>query len=178
MPIYFIRHGQSEFNARFDGNRDPMIFDAPLTQLGIEQALAAKEKISEMKISHVITSPLTRAIQTSLHIFGDATPITVSIGHHEYLLHSCDVGRSPKKLKNDFPNLDFDHLDERWWHHHSGETGEIAVEPVEVFENRIASFVQSLDVISTMPLAIVGHGNAFKQIIGRMMENCEIHRFS
>jgi len=64
MPIYFIRHGQSEFNATFDGTGDPMIFDAPLTEMGKQQAIAARNKIAELGISHVITSPLTRAIQS------------------------------------------------------------------------------------------------------------------
>ena len=33
MAIYFIRHGQSEFNAAFSGDIDPMIFDAPTQKL-------------------------------------------------------------------------------------------------------------------------------------------------
>ncbi|MCP4489635.1 MAG: hypothetical protein GY820_20305 [Gammaproteobacteria bacterium] len=32
-----------------------------------------------------------------------------------------------------------------------------------------------LTEIEQRPLAIVGHGNAFQAMIGRMLDNCEIH---
>ena len=172
-----IRHGQLEFNAAFDGNGDPMIFDAPLTELGKQQAIAARIKVADLQIAHIISSPLTRALQTSLHLFGETAPIKVETGHHELLLHSCDVGRTPRELEVDFPQLAFDHLPERWWHHQTGKPLEIAVEPDHLFENRIENFVQTLESITTRPLAVVGHGNAFKKIMGRMLENCEIHRY-
>ena len=177
MSIYFIRHGQSEFNAAFRHEGDPMIFDAPLTALGREQALQARQKIESLGIKRVISSPLTRAIQTAKHIFDDLAPIEIRLGHHEYLLHSCDVGRKPAVLKAEFPDLDFDDLPDKWWHHASGEDYEIAAEPIAHFEARISKFVDDLEGISDVPLAIVGHGNAFQQIIGRMMENCEIHQY-
>lgn len=178
MTIYFIRHGQSEFNAAFRHEGDPMIFDAPLTALGREQALQVRKKIKDLGIKRVIASPHTRAIQTAMHIFEGLAPIEVRTGHHEYLLHSCDVGSPPAKLQAEFPDLKFDHLQDRWWHHNSGEDNEIAVEPIAQFEARIAKFVQEINRFPDVPVAIVGHGNAFNQIIGRMMENCEIHKYS
>jgi len=92
MTVYFIRHGQSEFNEVFDGTADPMIFDAPLTPLGLSQAAAVRQEIRDLKITRVITSPLTRAIQTAKTIFDGISPIEVRRGHHELLKHSCDVG--------------------------------------------------------------------------------------
>lgn len=62
MEIYFVRHGQSQFNAAFKGEVDPLIYDAPLTELGFSQAAEARNRFSKMKITRVITSPLTRAI--------------------------------------------------------------------------------------------------------------------
>jgi broad specificity phosphatase PhoE len=51
MPIYLIRHGQSEFNlAHTQGCPDPMIWDAPLTALGCEQASQAREEIASLGI--------------------------------------------------------------------------------------------------------------------------------
>ena len=177
MTIYFIRHGQSEFNAAFRHEGDPMIFDAPLTELGIEQARAAREKVADLGIKLAITSPLTRAIQTAQHIFGGVAPIQVHAGHHEYLLHSCDVGSTVSTLRSRFSDLDFDHLPERWWHHETGHDTEILVEPTDAFKARIAGFVEALDHITDLPVAIVGHGNAFQEIIGRMMTNCEIYKY-
>jgi len=177
MTIYFIRHGQSEFNAAFRDDGDPMIFDAPLTALGQTQALQARDKVKDLGIKRVFASPHTRAIQTAKLIFDGLAPIEVRQGHHEYLLHSCDVGRSPSMLKSEFPDLHFDHLPTRWWHHIDGKENEIAVEPIPHFEARIAKFVQEMDSITDTPAAFVGHGNAFHQIIGHMMENCEIHKY-
>ena len=38
MSIYLIRHAQSTFNALYGPNEpDPMIFDAPITELGESQ---------------------------------------------------------------------------------------------------------------------------------------------
>lgn len=178
MPIYFIRHGQSEFNAAYiDGDKDPMIFDAPLTDKGRRQAEEAKALVAKLGIRQVITSPLTRAIQTALCIFDNIAPITVAARHRELLIHSCDVGRPPRDLQRDFPTLSFTHLSDRWWHHGPENGDGISVEPEDVFLQRIAAFERSLAQIKDRPLAIVGHGNAFKALIGRTMENCEIHRY-
>ena len=85
LAIYFIRHGQSEFNATFTGTTDPMIFDAPLTKLGLAQALKARDNVSKLGITRVVTSPFTRAIQTAQTIFDGVAPIEVQNGHHELL---------------------------------------------------------------------------------------------
>lgn len=177
MAVYFIRHGQSQFNAVFNQREDPMIFDAPLSEAGIAQAKEARDKIRSLGIRQVISSPLTRAIQTAQIMFDGLAPIRVQSGHHEYLLHSCDVGRSPSQLAEDFPTLGFDHLERFWWHHETGDEGEIAVEPKEIFKDRIDRFVAGLDSLTDFPVAIVGHGNAFKEITGTMMQNCEISKY-
>jgi len=52
MPIYLIRHGQSEFNkAHIKGGPDPMVWNAPLTALGCEQARQARVKIADLGIN-------------------------------------------------------------------------------------------------------------------------------
>jgi broad specificity phosphatase PhoE len=177
MAIFLIRHGQSEFNAVFNGSGDPMIFDAPLTDLGRDQARAGRAKVRELGIKHVISSPLTRALQTASLMFDGIAPISVAAGHHEWLLHSCDVGRSPKTLAAEFPHITFDHLADNWWHHSTGLPDEIYVEPREVFQTRVNDFMRQIEPRSDRPLAIVGHGHSFSVLIDRMMENCEIHRF-
>lgn len=178
MPVYFIRHGQSEFNAAYNGgDTDPMIFDAPLTDKGRMQAEEAKALVADLGIRQVITSPLTRAIQTALCLFDKIAPITVAAGHRELLIHSCDVGRPPADLQRDFPSLTFTHLPDCWWHQGPQNDDGIAVEPEDVFLHRMAAFERSLAQIKERPLAIVGHGNAFNAIIGRTLDNCEIHRY-
>lgn len=177
MAIYFIRHGQSKFNAAFKGEIDPMIFDAPLTELGFAQAAEARKKLSELNIARVITSPLTRAIQTAKTIFDGIAPIEVQHGHHELLKYSGDIGRHPNKLSLDFPDLSFDHLPSRWWHGHDVGDVDIQEEPIPLFQKRLAHFVAQLDEMDNEQIAIIGHGNAFQEITGFMMENCEVHQY-
>lgn len=178
MPIYFIRHGQSEFNVLHKkGSSDPMIFDAPLTALGRKQAVDARALVADLGIKQVITSPLTRAVQTALRIFDGVAPITVSPDHRELLIHSCDVGRPPEDLQRDFPDLPFAHLQTTWWHQGTENGDGIAEEPDDVFLQRIKDFDHSLTKFTDRPVAIVGHGNVFRAMTGRMMENCEIHRY-
>lgn len=178
MPVYFIRHGQSEFNAAYNGgDSDPMLYDAPLTDMGRQQAEAARAQVIDLGIKQVITSPLTRAIQTALCLFDEIAPITVAAGHRELLIHSCDVGRSPADLQRDFPSLTFTHLPDRWWHQGPENDDGIAVEPENVFLQRMAKFAQDLVQVKERPLAIIGHGNAFNALIGRTLDNCEIHRY-
>ena len=60
MEIYFVRHGQSQFNAAFKGEVDPLIYDAPLTELGFSQAAEARNRFSKNENhagNHVATAP-------------------------------------------------------------------------------------------------------------------------
>lgn len=178
MPIYLIRHGQSEFNAAHsDGGPDPMIFDAPLTALGRQQALAARAQAASLGIQHVICTPFTRALQTAKIIFDGIAPITVSTGPAEHLSHSCDMGRSPAHLRTDFPELNFDHLPDVWWHNGPPNANGVPEEPEALFHARIAQFRDSLANAQPRPLAIVGHCNTFRSLAGFDMKNCEIRRY-
>ncbi len=179
MPIYFIRHGQSEFNAvhKQMGDNDPLIFDAPLTDKGCRQAEEAKVLVADLGIKQVITSPLTRAIQTALCLFDNIAPIKVEASHRELLIHSCDVGRPPKELERDFPSLSFAHLQSVWWHQGSENDDGVAVEPEDVFLQRIDALDRSMTQIKDRPVAIVGHSNVFRALTGRTLANCEIHLY-
>ena len=70
MSIYLIRHAQSAFNAVHDPNKpDPMIFDAPITEVGEAQAKQARIEVEKLDIKHLIVSPFTRTLQTAQLIF-------------------------------------------------------------------------------------------------------------
>ena len=61
MTVYFIRHAQSAFNAVHDPRKpDPMIFDAPITELGKTQAQKARRRVKKLNIETVIVSPFTQ----------------------------------------------------------------------------------------------------------------------
>ena len=117
MSIYLIRHAQSAFNAVHDPNKpDPMIFDAPITELGETQAKQARIEVEKLDIKHLIVSPFTRTLQTAQLIFENRLPFQINAAVREQLVNSCDVGSPPDKLTKMFPHLSFDHLDECWLH--------------------------------------------------------------
>jgi len=181
VSVYLIRHGQSAFNAVYSEaeqkGSDPLIFDAPLTPLGEAQADQVRAEVSGLGIKQVICSPLTRAVQTALRIFADLAPITIEATHREWLTHSCDVGRPPDDLARDFPALSFDHLVDHWWHKGPVNKNGVPVEPEPVFHQRVRQFTGVLADHNTRPVAVVGHGNFFQEMIGRLLVNCEVHRY-
>lgn len=60
--IYFIRHGETEWNAakRFQGHTD-----IPLSEVGKSQAQSLRDLIPTLKADRVISSDLIRAIETA-----------------------------------------------------------------------------------------------------------------
>jgi broad specificity phosphatase PhoE len=177
--VHCIRHGQSTFNAHWDEHgEDPGHFDARLTELGQRQVAERAPELRDHPYELVVTSPLTRAIQTTLGLFGDhpsRPPIHIECLHREHLESSCDVGRAPALLAQDFPHLAFDHLDEVWWHN-EGELDPrgFVYEPSPVFEGRVEEFRRWLVGRPEKLIAVVGHGTFFNRLTGRFLSNCEV----
>ncbi|MEO9824487.1 MAG: histidine phosphatase family protein [Paracoccaceae bacterium] len=178
MTIYLIRHAQSAFNAVYDPNKpDPMIFDAPITALGETQALEARAKVKRLDLANVIVSPLTRTLQTAHLIFGDTLPFQIDAIVREQLCNSCDVGRPPQELAQVYPHLDFDHLDECWWHDGKKDHRGFSVEPDETVQERAKSFAEFLKRERTHSTAIVTHGNFIKALTGIQPNNCDVIKY-
>src|SRR6185295_16404363 len=143
--VLCIRHGESTFNRAWRTTPvDPMHFDAPLSETGVEQVRQARPALAAVPVELVIVSPLTRALQTALGLFADhprAPPMLVAHLARERVENSCDVGRPPAELAADFPALDVAHLADVWWHA-EGEPDErgICVEPIRNVEARVADF--------------------------------------
>ena len=62
MRIYVLRHGQSEANLQV---AHAGWSDVPLTEKGLSQAVAARERLKDLHFDRVIVSDLYRAIQTA-----------------------------------------------------------------------------------------------------------------
>ncbi|WP_299191121.1 histidine phosphatase family protein [uncultured Litoreibacter sp.] len=173
MTIHLIRHGQSEFNAAFTGAGDPMIFDAPLTELGQSQARATRARAAALGIEDILCSPLTRAIQTARLIFPQRQ-ISVEPETREHLGHSCDIGISPSRLSRSFPDMTFDHLPQIWWHQGPENEYGVPVEPQDIFAARMARLARALHARQTRPLAVVCHGHVIRELTGIDPNNCDI----
>lgn len=177
MPrlVHLIRHGQSTFNALQDvTGQDPMIIDAPLTPLGHQQAAERGKALAGARYDLIISSPLTRAIQTARGIFGNNAPHVIDPLHREWVNWSCNIGRPAAELAVDFPDLDFDHLEGNWWHvdGHVNENG-IICEPHESLLQRVAAFQAMLASRREDRIAVIGHGDFFSRVVGYGMKNCE-----
>jgi broad specificity phosphatase PhoE len=175
--VRFVRHGQSEFNAAFERTRpkDPMIFDPRLTDLGRAQAAALADPARWAGVELIVTSPLTRAIQTAQLAFaGVAAPIRVEALHRERLEHSGDVGRPRAALAAEFAALDFGDLPEIWWKHDPVRPTAMDVESEAELASRVAAFRQWLAARPERDIAVVGHGTFFNRLTGHVFANCEV----
>ncbi|KQP61713.1 histidine phosphatase family protein [Methylobacterium sp. Leaf108] len=176
--IVCIRHGESTFNAAHRATgRDPGHIDAPLTTRGLSQVAAARRALRDVPFEVVVTSPLTRAIQTTVGLFAEhpARPeILVEVLHRECQESSCDVGRAASLIAAEFPDIRVDHLPETWWYaegepHPSG----FHIEPRTVFDARVAAFRDWLAARPERTIAVVGHGTFFFHLTGVWLDNCE-----
>ncbi|MGE5309696.1 MAG: histidine phosphatase family protein, partial [Sphaerimonospora mesophila] len=63
MKIYFVRHGQTDFNAgKAYASGD---IDHELNEIGIEQAQQARNQLKDTSFDIIISSPLRRAKKTA-----------------------------------------------------------------------------------------------------------------
>lgn len=183
MPdkIDLIRHGQSTFNEAYARDPvDPLHFDARLTTLGHRQAADARAALRDEHYDLVVTSPFTRAIETTLGIFGDRSdvPILIEALHRERLESSCDVGSTPTELIRRFPRLIFDHLAPCWWHDaEDRDPRGFAIEPLDALMRRTDEFRLWIRGRPEKSIAVIGHGAFFFHLTGRPFANCEIHRW-
>lgn len=176
--IVCIRHGESTFNAhhRVTG-RDPGHIDARLSELGHQQAAAARKNLQKIPFELVVTSPLTRALQTTAGIFSghpSKPALLVEVLHRECQESSCDVGRAASVLAYEFPDFDVGHLPEIWWHAEDPVQAEgYPVEPRDLFDARVAGFRDWLRARPETTIAVVGHSTFFYHLTGQWLANCE-----
>jgi broad specificity phosphatase PhoE len=117
--VIFIRHGESFINTFKKEKLDigelseeirKTITDADLTPLGNTQAEEAREKLKEMKIDMVYTSPLYRTLKTTQIIFKNhpCNPkIVVLPLIRELFFSSHDIPKELSIVKSEFPSFDF-----------------------------------------------------------------------
>lgn len=115
--MILLRHGQSEFNLHFAvTRRDPGIVDAQLTEHGHRQAAEAARELACERITRIITSPYTRALQTTAPLAKAlGVPVVVNPAVRERYAFACDIGTPRTELERKWPEHDFSTIDEVWW---------------------------------------------------------------
>jgi len=167
--MFLLRHGQSYFNLYFTESRiDPKIEDPELTDLGVAQAHAAAARLAQQKLTRIIISPYTRALQTAEPILGTHRA-RVDIMHEvrERAAYVCDVGSPPELLSLRFPHHDFKHLPSPWWSE-SVETLEATVGRADAFRSLMAGREDSATTL------LVSHWAFILGLCGRSLENGEL----
>ena len=173
--IYLIRHAQSEANAALDLDNPTFYYDARITPLGETQALSAQNKLKNINFDLMICSPLTRTLETFSLLFPKPIKNSIILPFvREHLDHSCDVGRSPSVLQNEFPNLNFDGVKEFWWNNDIPiDEKKINYESFEDLDLRVNKFKSWINKRSEKKIALVSHGTFISRIINYFLNNCE-----
>ena len=123
--IYFIRHGQTDWNkiGRIQGRTD-----IELNQTGIDQAVQIKEKFKDIKFDKVFSSPLKRAAKTAEGIFDG------EIVFDNRLLERGN-GELEGKIKKEITKFpDFNNPDDI----------SCGIEPLNEFRGRVRDFIKEV----------------------------------
>ena len=173
--IYLIRHAQSEANAAIDLDNPTHYYDSQITSFGKKQAMKAKKILKDISFDLMLCSPLTRTLQTFSLIFPKPIKNTLILPFvREHLDASCDVGRQPKVLKNEFPNLNFSHVKEFWWNNDKFiDEKKINRESIQDLDKRVLMFKDWLKKRPEKKIALVSHGTFISRIIYFHLGNCE-----
>jgi hypothetical protein len=116
----FVRHGEGVHNTSVW--KAIWTRDAMLTEKGEAQALSLGRTLKGVPVDQVVVSPMRRAIQTAVGIFGEDGPnFALSSVHSEYFepRAQCNLGSEPSVLVQQFGFLKywsgFDELEREWW---------------------------------------------------------------
>ena len=176
--VYFVRHGQSEFNKsiKWAGSSD-----TPLTKLGHKQAIEAGKQLSAKAIlpDIIICSPLQRAHDTAQHI-------AEQIGYPEKRILI-----KPALTERDFGILEGNKklvAATRYMFDESAIDIYEGVESMDELDKRARKFVAYLETLDHETILLVGHGasgRAIKRVLknlprahrGRPFGNAEVIKF-
>lgn len=189
--VTLIRHAQSEWNraawspARILTFRcffDPMISDPRITAMGENQVSALRHQLGDawlkdQGVELIVVTPYTRALQTCIKLFPPSlctslgVKIVVTSLHAEIMESSGDIGRRPSQLRDEFPELNFDGVEELWWY--DASKGLVAKEPRVIYEARVTAFREWLVQRPEKRIVCVGHGHFWSNFAGiRRPSNC------
>lgn len=193
--LLLIRHGRSEMNEYLSQAEqtwgdpdfiDPELCDTPLTSVGLLQAsqLNIKLRQSPTKIDLLISSPLTRALQTAETGFDNVvfSQRMVSPLASERVFLSSDTGSQPQELVKRFPGWDIENtVGDTWWYTSETEEwrppGNYACpgEPAVVFYDRMRTLLEFLKSREENSIALVAHWGVIRALSGASLNNCEMH---
>jgi len=169
LRLIFIRHGQSEANLLHEfSNRG---WKHPLTEIGRSQAEALAKHLKQEHVTHVYSSPVMRAVQTSQMLcthWHTAFTITEALREYDVGIYegcSTDDGWQAKQQ-----------VEEAWY-----ACGEISRslpggESYLDIRGRFVPFIDSLvrdERYFNATLALVSHGGLFTAMLPEVISNLQ-----
>jgi glucosyl-3-phosphoglycerate phosphatase len=171
--VILVRHAESEWNRHFSRTRiDPGIPDPALTRAGRRQAARLVERLAEAEITRLVASPYRRTLETAT-IVGNALGLSIAVEPliRERCVFSCDEGTPPAQLAALWPDLDFAHLEERWWG--------VAAESEVSLGERCAAFRAKTDGVPDRGrIAVITHWGVIRALTGQELSNAACIRLS
>ena len=172
MKLYFVRHGESEANTlRVISNRESPF---GLTALGKQQAIILADRLKDIPITAIFSSPILRARETaeilaqSFHL-----PYQITKALREY-----DCGILEDKSDEDSWKLHHE-IAEDWTLHHNHlrkpEGGESYLEIKKRFLPFIESFTQN-GLHAEAHILLVSHGGLLQLMLPEILTNID-HAF-
>lgn len=177
MKIYFVRHGQTDWNLerKMQGGET----EKDLNETGIEQAKQAREKVKELEYDMIIRSPMNRVEQT-MNIINQKNDIPIIIDER---IRERRVGELEGYISTD-------EIENKIWDYElnydipSGEN-------IKDFEKRILEFIKEIkEKYNDKKILVVAHGGVAKILIANLrdmpesknlveieVKNCEILEF-
>lgn len=164
--LIFLRHGETEFNSagRWQGQ-----IDSPLTEKGIDQAVAAAEAMAPLGIGAIVTSPLGRAMDTAGIVAGRLQlPVSTDDRLMEVGSGVCE-GLTSDEIEIQWPGFIAWRSEDRWARApEGGETYGAARE-------RLVAFAEDFDLSRQMTseddaaLLVVGHSRSLAILAGALL---------
>ena len=149
LRVYLLRHGQTPYNA--DGNRYCGRTALALTDKGVEQAKAVHQRLKDLRLDAVYSSPLYRARRTAELATGRETV------HTDQRLIEIDFGSWEHKTREEFVAEDpasWTNWMEDPEHTRAGNTGESGQEVIARLD---AFFDEMLIKHPGQTILIAGH---------------------
>lgn len=159
MKIYLTRHSKTIWNQekRLQGRKD-----SPLTQEGIENALALKKYIENIHFDYIYASPIHRAYKTASLLFDELDII------QDERLVEMDFGIFEGQKISDIYKTDFE-LYDNLWNHPEIFTRIPKGESYDEVEQRAQSFLHDL-INKNGNVIIVTHGMFFIVLLAAMLK--------
>lgn len=186
VTVWFIRHGQAEHNV--ESNFD--IRDPALTSTGIQQSKQTGDKLKSMGVhpSKIFSSPLLRAVQTSVKVFENQLTEKMIYLHpslQEWACVPCDTGRKWTDLAQNFTEKEqsyFDNeliVDNDAWFQKNSVTEENKEEKVKErfqdFVDYLIKFCRNSDC--SQGVAVVAHDGVFHVNLKTSFKNGEFRKY-